>query len=48
MNKPVCQGLSILGLSKILMYNFWCDYAKSKYDYMENCVVWIQRVSLYT
>ena len=31
MNKPVCLGLSILGLSKILMYEFWYDYAKPKY-----------------
>ena len=32
MNKPVCLGLSILELSKILMYEFWHDYVKSKYD----------------
>ena len=25
MNKPVYQGLSILELSKILMYEFWYD-----------------------
>ena len=25
MNKPACLGLSILELSKILMYEFWCD-----------------------
>ena len=31
-NKPVYLGLSILELSKILMYEFWCDYIKSKYD----------------
>ena len=31
MNKPVCLGLSILGLSKILMYEFWYDYVKPKY-----------------
>ena len=28
MNKPVCLGLSILELSKILMCGFWYDYAK--------------------
>ena len=28
MNKPVCLGLE---LSKILLYNFWCDYVKPKY-----------------
>ena len=26
MNKPVLLGLSILQLSKILMYEFWNDY----------------------
>ena len=31
MNKPVILGLSILGLSKILLYEFWYDYVKPKY-----------------
>ena len=31
MNKPVHLGLSILELSKILMYEFWYDYIKQKY-----------------
>ena len=31
MNKPVYLGLSILELSKILMYEFWYDYVKPKY-----------------
>ena len=31
MNKPVYLGLSILELSKILMYEFWQDYVKPKY-----------------
>ena len=31
MIKPVCFGLSILELSKILMYEFWYDYVKQKY-----------------
>ena len=30
MNKPIFLGLSILELSKILMYEFWYDYLKSK------------------
>ena len=30
MNKPVCLGLSILKLSKILMHEFWWDYVKYK------------------
>ena len=31
MNKPICLGLSILDISKILMYKFWYDYIKPKY-----------------
>ena len=31
MNKPVCLGLSVLGLSKILMYEFSYDCVKPKY-----------------
>ena len=31
MNKPVCLELSILELSKILMYDFCYDYVKPKY-----------------
>ena len=32
MNKAVYLGLSVLELSKILMYEFWYDYVKPKYD----------------
>ena len=31
MNKRVYLGLSILDLSKTLMYEFWYDYIKPKY-----------------
>ena len=31
MNKPVYLGMSILGISKKLMYRFWYDYIKPKY-----------------
>ena len=31
MNKPIYLGLSILDLSKIVMYEFWYDYMKPKY-----------------
>ena len=31
MNKPIFLGLSILDISKILMYEFWYDYMKPKY-----------------
>ena len=39
-NKPVYLGLSILGLSKILMYEFWHDYVKPK-------KWWKRRIVLY-
>ena len=51
MNKAVYLGLSILlELSKILMYELWYDYVKPKYGKKkkQNCVIWIQKVSLYT
>ena len=32
MNKPIYLGLSILEMSKTLMYEFWYDYMKPKYD----------------
>ena len=32
MNKSIYLGLSILEISKILMYEFWYDYMKPKYD----------------
>ena len=31
MNKPLYVEFPILELSKILMYEFWCDYVKPKY-----------------
>ena len=31
-NKPIYLGLSILEISKLLMYEFWYDYMKPKYD----------------
>ena len=33
MNKPVYLGLSVLELSKIVMYERWYDYVKPKYEY---------------
>ena len=32
MNKPIYLGLSILEISKTLMYGFWYDYMKPKYN----------------
>ena len=38
MNKPIYLGLSILEISKILMYEFWYDYMKPKYnDHVRLC-----------
>ena len=48
MNNPVCLMVSIQELSKIFMYEFWYDHVKLKYDEKQSCVMWIQRVSLYT
>ena len=36
MNKPVCLGLSILEISKTLMYEFCYDYIKRKYEKNSN------------
>ena len=39
-NKPVYLGFSILEISKTLMYEFWYDYIKPKYDYnVKSCYV---------
>ena len=32
MNKPVYLGMSILDISKTLMYEFWYNYVKPKYN----------------
>ena len=40
MNKPVHLKLSILELSKILMYEFWYDYVKPKYGQKEKTVLY--------
>ena len=47
MNKPVHLGLSILELSKILMYEFWYDYVKPKYGKKAK-LCYMGKVSLYT
>ena len=30
-NKPVCLGLTILEISKMLIYRFWYNHVKPKY-----------------
>ena len=32
MNKPVYLGMSILDISKMLIYKVWYDYIKPKYE----------------
>ena len=32
MKKPAYLGMPILGISKTLMYEFWYDYVKPKYQ----------------
>ena len=32
MNKSICLGISIVDLSKILIYDIWYDYVKPKCD----------------
>ena len=40
MNKPLYLGMSILDISKTLMYEFWYDYVKPKYnDKVKLCYV---------
>ena len=34
MNKPVYLGLSILGISKKVIYEFWFDFTKKKQNYV--------------
>ena len=51
MNKPVYLGLLILGISIIVMHEFWYDYVKPKYGekaklcYMitDNFIVYIKQ-----
>ena len=32
MNKPIYLGMTMLDISKTLMYQFWYDYIKLKYQ----------------
>ena len=54
MNKPVCLSLSILGISKIGMYEFWYVYMKLKHEqksklYIDtnSFIVYIKIVKIY-
>ena len=41
MNKPLYLGISILDISKTLMYKFWYDYFKQSMGIKQNYVIWI-------
>ena len=50
MNKPKYLGLSILEISKTLMYEVWCDYIKPKCLNNAKClnyVIWILTALLF-
>ena len=48
MNKPVWVELSILELSKILIYEFWYNYVKPKHSEKTKLRFITQPVSLHT
>ena len=56
MNTPAYLGLSILELSKLLMYEFWYSYVKQKYGekakicYLDtdSFLVYIETIDIYT
>ena len=54
-NKPMPLGLPILEISQTLMYEFWCDYVKPKYQqnaklcYMDtNSFILILKLKMFT
>ena len=56
MNEPVYLGLSILEISKIVMFEFWYDFVKPKHEekaklyYMDtdSLIVYIKTEDIYT
>ena len=53
MNKPAYLGMSILDISKTLIYEFWYDYVKPKYRdkaklcYMDTALSFILRLTIF-
>ena len=48
MNKHVFLGLSILDLSKTVMYELWYDYIQPIYGDNAKIFIWIQTALLFT
>ena len=48
MNKPVYLGMSVLDISKILMYEFWYGYIKPKYKEKAKLCYMVTESSLLT
>ena len=46
-NKPVYLGLSVLEISKAIMYEFSYDYIKPNIKIMQKYATWIQIVLLF-
>ena len=44
MNKPIYLGLSVLEISKIVMYEFLNDIKNQNMVRKQNCVIWMQTV----
>ena len=44
MNKLVYLGMSILDITKTLMYKCWCEYIKRKYGYREKLCCNVTRI----
>ena len=47
MNKPLYLDMSILDLTKTLMYDFWCDYNKPEYGIEQKYVTRILTALLF-
>ena len=40
MNEPLYLGMSVVDISKTLMYKFWCDSIKPKYRFNSQRIVY--------
>lgn len=40
LNKPIYLGLSVLEITKTIMYEYWYDYIKQKYKDKVNLCYW--------